>query len=662
MAELTFPFDEQGTALGARFTDRGCISCPTGYAYTADDALGALERTTNKVYLEGWKDYQKPEFPLANIPIRPATYQQMTRIKGVKHTAGYSQVFKTQFNDPTPNIDTFQVNAELINRCGGNLALATMIGNMNSIGCAPPFGNTGFIGKRTYTREAFTGTLNLGPFCITSYLDLMDFRNAMDAYQREAMKAAGMALEYEKIRRFIAMSPNNGAAVAGTRSARFASGNFADIPNSAGSFEWLIDSIERGLGAEIGKREGIVVKVSQQIFEYWVKKYVADNGNDFNLVAQMNWADLRVQAQGYQGSFAEGQFVLVSKRTNRRITIMVNNYDPIYLEVTRTGAALGQWEFQDWYLQELGSDIDNGGEGVWQKFNPYYGDPEQCEGAEKTLAELILIFTEKAFHYEAFPNSPFSGFTKPGVNTDLNNLWNSMMLRWYTGVEVDQYFLNKINEMVAGHGGPCLSNRYNTWFAGDVTFGLQLVEDDPTQMMALIVAVPSSGSPIEASEVLTSVSPGDPIVVTPVDHSDENPLLCKDYDQSTAPPDAPVGCFQVPEVLIYNLPESDDVTVTVTFQRVGGTSTSIATAFTVTDGTATEGSAPTDHFELANGTLTFAANASTATKNIILHPIHREEGDSQYVEAVINWTDDDEIICEGGFESTTLRLKLWEAP
>ena len=226
MAELTFPFDEQGTALGARFTDRGCISCPTGYAYTADDALGALERTTNKVYLEGWKDYQAPQFPLAGLPIRAATYQQMTRIKGVKHTAGYSQVYKTQFNDPTPQIDTFQVNAELINRCGGNLALATMIGNMNSIGCAPPFGNTGFIGKRTYTREAFTGTLNLGPFCITSYLDLMDFRNAMDAYQREAMKAAGMALEYEKIRRFISMSPNNGAAVAGTRTARFASGNF----------------------------------------------------------------------------------------------------------------------------------------------------------------------------------------------------------------------------------------------------------------------------------------------------------------------------------------------------------------------------------------------------------------------------------------------------
>jgi len=111
MPALSFPIDAQGANVGARFTDQGCISCPTGYAYTADEALATLERTTNKVLLEGWKDYQAPGFPLAGLPISSSTYQQMTRIKRVKHTAGYLQVHKTKFYDPTPNIGQFNISA-----------------------------------------------------------------------------------------------------------------------------------------------------------------------------------------------------------------------------------------------------------------------------------------------------------------------------------------------------------------------------------------------------------------------------------------------------------------------------------------------------------------------------------------------------------------------
>jgi len=537
-----------------------------------------------------------------------------------------------------------------------------MIGNMNNIGCAPPFGNTGFTGKRTYSQEAFTSVLNLGPFCVTSYLDLQDFRGAMDAYQREAMKAAGMALEYEKMRRFIAMSRNNGAAVAGTRVARFASGEFADIPNSAGSFEWLIESIERGLGAEIGKRAQVNVKVSQQVFEYWVKKYVADNGNEFNLQAQLKWSDLRVEAQGYQGSFAEGSFTLVSKRTNRKIKIMVENYDPVYIEFTRTGEEAGSWEFQDWYQTELGTDIDDDqGTGIWQKFNPYYGDPTKCEGTDRTLGEFIFIWMDGAFHYESFPNNPL-GFTRPGVETNLNNLWNSMSMRWYTGTEVDQYFLQKINEQLAGHGAPCLSNRYNTWFAGDVTFGLQLIEDDPTMMMTLAVAVPGSGSPIEATEEILPVDPGPALSVTPADHSAELPPLCTDFDQSTEPPAAPVGCFQSPEIMTFILPSpaEGNRTYAMSFDRVGGVSGTLTAPFTVVEGTATEGAAGTDTFQLASGSVVFAANSDTKTVNIILHPIVRGEDDPVFLEATLTWDNDPEVICEGGFTTTTLRFKLYD--
>lgn len=659
MAELQFPIDEQGAAAGARFTDRGCIQCPTGYSFSSDEALGTLEKVTNRVLLEGWKDFEGPRFPLTGVPIRAASSQQMTGLSSVRHTAGYSRVHRMKHYDPTPSLNTFEVSKELIERCGGNIAMATMLANTNSIGCAPPFGSTGFTGKRRYYRQAFTNVLNLGPFCITNFLDHQDFRGGMDAYQRAAIKASALATEYEKMRRFVDMSSRNGAAVAGTYAPRFGAANFQDVPDSPGSFEWLINAIERGLGGEIMRTEPVTVTVSQQLLEYWVKKYVADNGNDVNLQQQIDWSNLRVQAQGFQGQFADGRFTLISKRTNRKINIEVNDKTPVYVEVTKTGAAIGEWAFQDFYLEELGDDPEDGqGSGVFQTYNNYYGDPEACEGTEKRLCELIFIHTGKAFHYESFPTNPL-GWAMPEVETNLGNLWGSTQIEWFTGCEVDLYFLSKINEGLAGTGAPCLNNRDKTWFAGVIKNGLQVVEDEPREMMSLLVAVPTSQSPIEATDVITSVEPAAAVVIGA--QASLDPVICKAFDTNAEPDAETAGRFVAPERLNFNL-TSEDRTVTVVLQRTGGTNGTLTVPFTVTNGTATEGLAGTDHFELADGNIVFADGESTTELDIDLRSIERGDGDPTHVTATIVYDNSPVVIITGGFTSTELKLRLYVAP
>jgi len=659
MSQLKFPVDAQSESQSARFVDRGCIQCPEGHSFTSDEALGTLERVTNKVLLEGWKDFEGPQFPLRGLPVRTATSSQLTGLSSVRHTAGYSNMQRIKHFNPTPALDTFNVSHELIQRCGGNIAMATMLANTNSIGCAPPFGVTGFTGKRRYYRDSFTNVLNIGPFCITNFIDHQDFRGGMDAYQRAAIKASALATEYEKMRRFVDMSHRNGAAVAGTYRPTFGAANFRDVPDSAGSFEWLINAIETGLGGEINRTEPVTVSVSQQLLEYWVKKYVADTGNDVNIQQQIDWSTVMVQAEGYQGQFAGGKFSLVSKRTNRRINIQVNDVTPVYVEVTKTGPSQGEWGFQNFYLEELGDDPEEGqGSGVFQTFNPFYGDPETCEGSEKRLCEMIFIHTGRAFHYESFPTNPL-GWAMPQVETNLANLWGSTRIEWFTGCEVDIYFLNKINEGLAGTGAPCLNNRDKTWFAGVIKNGMQVVEDEPREMMTLLVALPSAQTPLERAEVLTSVEPNAPIVIT--SQPSEDPKICTAFDTGTSPDAEGAGHMVAPERLNFNL-GADSRTVSVVLQRVGGTNGSLTVPFTIVEGTALEGSAAGDHFTRANGNIVFADGESTTELVIILRSVERGDTDPTHVTATIAYDNSPQVIVDDGFEETELKLKLYVAP
>jgi hypothetical protein len=657
MAEITFPFAQNGKPTGARFTDKGCLSCPTGYSYSSDEAINVLERVTNNVLIQGWKDCEAPPFPLSKMPIKPASSQQMTGNSRVRHTAFYPDVKRTKFYDPTPNVTTYNVTRELLEKCGGDVATASLIANSNSIGCAPPRGDRGLAGKRRYYQSAFTSVKEIGPFCVTNFLDLQDFRGALEAYKRAAIKASAMSLEYEKLRRFVDMSLKNGTAVAGTTYPRFTPATYDAIPTSPGSFEWLINAIQRGLGAEIGPMEPVTVSLSPQLLKYYIQKYMRDHNIDLN----SDWSAVKMQAQGFQGSFAEGGFELRSMQTGRRI-IITTEWTPVYTEVYSTGASQAEWDFQDYFLTEVGDDPESDqAEGFWQTYNDAYGDAgafAECQASPgKVLCEQILIHTGKAFEYQAFPTNPL-GQSITGVETNMQNLWGSTQIQWFMGVEVDQYYLNTINAGLAGTGAPCFNNIDNTWFAGRIKTGMQLIELEPREMMSLLVAVPYTDSPIEKSEVCLPSAP--PAAITVSAREAQDPELCTKLPADVTADAAPAGCMQVPARLQFALPSSGTQTVAMQFIRTGGTNGTLTVPFTITEDTATEGSGGSDHFTLANGNIVFANGEDLTTKNIVLRSQVRGTTDPAFVNATMVLDNDPEVLCDGSRTSISLCFKLYD--
>lgn len=653
---LTFPFNEAGKPLGAKFTDRGCLSCPAGSAFTSDTALNTLERVTNNVLREGVKDFVLPNFPLADREIRAASHQQMSINSKVRHHVFYDEVQRTKWYNPMPSLETFTVTRELLQQCNGDLATARMLANSNSIGCAPPRGARGISGKDRYTSTAATAVFELGPFCVTDFLESYDFATLLDAYKRAAVEASGMALEYEKIRRFVEMSRNNGSAVAGTTAPVFFESTFGHIPNSPGSIEWLLNSIDKGIGGEINPNLTVNVSMSPQTFQYYIEKFAKDHNIAANFLTEPG--QFRLQTQAYITAFDEKDgtlgFTMQSRRTGRRIRLDTTK-TPIYVEFSRDGDA-GEWAFQRYFITQLGDDTEtNQANGFRREMNTAYGDAcavEYCQGAKKVLAELLLIDVPGAFHYEAFPTNPLGTQVAAGVQTNLNNLWGATEIMWHFGTAVDLYWLKPMNEQLAditNASPPCFSNIDNTWFAGRLKVGCQFVEDAPRQMMTLAVKVPSHMSVIEKSDCCLPCDP--PAAITISAQPGRDPKLCTQIPAQEAD-DTLAGCMRAPKILKFNLPSDGNLTVAVQFERRNGNDGALTVPFTIVEGTATEGAAGSDHFVRAAGNIVFADGEDTALVNFVLHPIHRQSGDPAFVQAIMRFDNAPVVIC--GEEGATV--------
>lgn len=658
-AMLTFPFNEGGRApLGARFTDRGCISCPTNYGYTPDSVLSTLEAATNVLLMEGVKMWRIPTFPLTDIPIREGNPQAMSNIRPYRYHAFYPDLHHTQFQNPTPDRQIGNITRELLQQCNGDLATARVIANANSLGCAPPRGARGLTGKDAYSRTAATATFELGPFCTTDYVELLDFQTMLDAISRAAVNGAGLALSYERIRQYVAMSRNNGVAIAGTTEPRFSQSSFDAIPDSPGSIEWLANAIDIGIGGEIDPGLTVDVHVSRQLYQYWLEKFMRDHDVDLRLDRP---SEFRVQAQGFVAAFNIGaggavDFVMESQRTNRRIRITTSR-TPIYIEMARNQDS-AEWDFQPYFVTELGDDTDTGNaNGFRQSMNTRYGDGcFYCEGQSKTLAEMILIYAPGSFHYETFPANPLRTRI-PNVESNLQTLWGATEIMWHTGVEVDLYYLNEINTALAGRGFPCYNNKDKTWFAGRLKTGHQFVEDAPREMMALLVKVPTAASPIEKSACLLPCEPPAPITIT--NAPSKSPDLCS-YLPPDQTPDDEAGCMLAPSRLQFNLPCVDAKEVTVILNRREGVDGALVVPFAVVNGTATEGAALPNQFNIVQGSVTFADGEDTAELVIALNPVQRGLGDPAYVNAILRWDNAPAVICgeAGATVDTKLCFKL----
>lgn len=646
-AELTFPFDRSGAPLGAKI-DQGCLSCPTGYAYGADSAISTLERVTNNVLTLGYKDYDMPKFPLAGMPVGAARTQQMTGIRRTRPHVFFENVHRAKWHSPVPEAVTYDTMRKLIDQCGGSVATARLIANSNSIGCAPPRGPRGVSGKDALFQDAATTVFELGPFCITDFLELEGFQSHLNAYKAAAIKATGMALEYEKIRRFVSMSRANGAAVAGTTKARFSPTTFSDIPNSPGSLEWLANSIDTGIGGEIRHGTMVEVNVSTQLFQYWLEKFKKDH----DIVMNLDIANFANQIKGFITTFDDqGGFTLRSKRTNRLIKITTTK-DPVYVELYKNSDGTAEWDFQAYYKTEVGDDSDvTQANGFRQSMNTAYGDAAAfCDGETKRLAEMIMIHTTEAFHYEAFPTNPLGAKIPADVETNLQRLWGATEINWFFGADVDLYYLKDLNAMIEGTGAPCFSNIDKTWFAGRLKTGLMFVEDDPRQMMTLLVAVPGESSVIEKSEVCLPCEPPTAVTITPRPGLD--PLLCEALPVGVAEDTGDTGCMRLPKTYRFQLPAVGNKTVSLFLERRDGSTGTLTVPFTIVDGTALEGAGSDKHFLRADGNIVFAEGETEKQLDIVLHPFIRGAGDPKFVQAILRIDNAPVVVC--GEEGATV--------
>lgn len=652
MAVLTLPFSSTSKLRPASFGDGSNLACPTGSKYSTDDALGALERTTNQILIEGFQDYSTPKFPLAGEPVKPATFQTMSINSRVVQHVFYSNTKKTKFYNPVPGLVNYELTQQLIESCGGSIATAQFIANSNSIGCAPPRFERGISGKDRYYQSAVTSGYELGPFCVTEYLDLENFAATLEAYKTAAIKAAGMSMEYEKVRKFVEMSRANASAVAGTIQPVFSSGQYSEFPTSSGSLEWILRSIDLGIGGEVPANVDIVVKTSAQLRKFWINQYNAQHGAHI----QETLGSVAQNVKDYIISFEQGDdFVMRSLRTNRRVIFRISDM-PLYVQVEPTGTDLAEWDFQDFYVTQPGNDTMSGqANGFRQAFNPHYGDPTlYCQGTDIKLAEQILIYTDRAFEYQSFPNNPL-GVAIQGVETNMANLWNGTNIQWFTGVEVQNYFLDPMNVAFAGTGFPQLSNISNTWFAGRLTFGMQFVENRPLEMMSLLIRVPQDEAPLAATQTLIECGRPAPIVITSAP-TNSAPVFCTPIPDSSVPDGVP-GLAWTPVKLSYELPASGTQSVTVYLQRTGGTTGTLTLPFTVTNDTATQG----DQFTLANGNVVFADGDDSATLTFVLNSVARGDTDPCFVGANIVWDNSPVVLNTGAVTTTRLCLKLYEA-
>lgn len=639
-AELTFPYDRDGRPLGAKL-DQGCLSCPSGYAYGADTAINTLERVTNNVLTLGYKDYNMPRFPLAGLPVQAARTNQLTGIRRVRPHVFFENVHRAKWYSPVPEAVTFDTMRKLIDQCGGSVATARLIANSNSIGCAPPRGPRGVSGKDALFQDAATTVFELGPFCITDFLELEGFQSHLNAYKAAAIKATGMALEYEKIRRFVSMSKVNGAAVAGTTKPRFSASTFSDIPNSPGSLEWLANAIDSGIGGEIRHGTQVEVNVSRQLFQYWLEKFKKDH----DIIMNLDIANFSMQIKGFITSFdGPDGFIMQSKRTNRKIRISTTA-DPVYVEIYKNVDGTAEWDFQPYYVTEVGDDSDiTQANGFRQSMNTQYGEAcAVCDGESKRLAEMIMIHTSEAFHYEAFPTNPLAANIPGDVETNLQRLWGATEMNWFFGADVDLYYLKQLNEMIAGTGAPCFSNIDKTWFAGRIKTGLMFVEDDPRQMMTLLVAVPGESSVIEKSECCLPAEYPEAVTITP--RPGDDPLLCEKLPDGVSEDAEPAGCMRLPKRAEFQLPASGNRTVSLFFERRDGSNGTLTVPYTVVEGTALEGATGTDHFVLSAGNIVFADGETEKQLDIVLHPFVRGAGDPKFVQALLRIDNAPVVLC-----------------
>lgn len=624
----------------SRLVGSGCLECPSGHRVAADDGLGALETLAKNILTLESREFDGPKFPLSEMPVLEA---KTPLVGGDDYSIEYDYHIPNLQDiltyDPTPSRTIANRVTDAIQNCGFD-AVASTMAEMSSIFCNPPRGKTGVMGKDVAPILSRAVPLEMGPFCTTQFQNVDDLAmmyRKMAAYYPNALM---QVLNYQRIRDFVSSNYNLASAVAGVRSPRFAQFGFIDRPTSPGCLPWFQEALDQIVGYA-SQREGWKVCMSQRIFSYWMEEYAKEKGVTLNV----DWNNLNANVGDYViQSNDPSSVTLRTKRRNIQFTIDFS-MEPIYVTDNQIGANEYSWNFQPYFETRAGDDTRSGeAAGFVREVNPHYGAAcSACPDGSQSLSELILIYNGESHEYEAFPTNPFGSIAELSeVDSSIANIVNSMEMRLFFGVEVDEYFLKPLFEGV----GNCPSNIDNTWFAGRIWAGMRTRLKRKRAAGALLVKVPIEGmvNPEQGTCMVDQYS--DPITLT--NHAPESGSReCVDVSGET--PADPEGCLR-PQALYELTRPAENTVIEIEVDRVGGLATDLTADYATADGTAAAG---TD-YTAASGTLTVEEGRTRKVIQITILGGDAVVSDPATTQFVVDWTGDD--LCEGSITQTVIKI------
>lgn len=609
----------------SRLVGSGCLTCPDGSRISGDQGLSALETLAKNIMVLNTPEFDGPKYPLAELPTKQAS---SAHSDADNHTIRYDyhipNIHEIGMHNPNPSRTLADRVIEAVNNCGPD-AIVSNAFEMSSMGCNPPRGRTGVMGKDVAPIISAAAPLEMGPFCVTMFQDFDHLSQVFKRMEAHYPNAAMQILNYNKIRNFVGSCYNLASAVAGTRDPRFNPYQFIDRPNSTGSLEWFMSAVDR-ITSFATSRDNWRVSMSRRVFKNWMLQYAADHGVTINA----DFSNLNQQVGSYNiQSNGVDSVSLITDVHNTKITIDFTK-DPIYVTDNQIGASSYEWNFQPWFITRPGDDVRSGqAAGYVRDKNPDYGFAcSACPDGMQSLSELILIYNDEYIQYEAFPKSPFADLGMlDGLSTDLQNLWASMQMRFYFGSEVDEYFLKPL---FSGTGN-CPSNIDNTWFAGRMWFAFRQRILRARAAGALLVKVPPSGGLLtETSSCLQEAYP-DPIVLTarePQQGSRECVVVDEEEISDPAGELRPACSFSVTAT-------GENQTIQIEVERRDGLAGALELDYTMTEGTAT---AP-EHYTDASGSLDFAEGQTRRVLNVVIKAqdcVDAEDAGTKRF--YINWT------------------------
>ncbi len=631
----------------------GALNCPSGTRYGASDLLGALEAASEHVMKLGNRSFTNPRFEISTVRTVAARSDQPTNNRvNTRYRTFWPNLHAVRFDDPTPK-STLGLKVNKDYREMGPVEIAASQHDTTSIGCSPSLGAGALMGKDVMTPWADTGTLSLGPFCVTEFQAFEDLVAILRSAADQAPSAAVTALHYNRIRDVVSHCRKNAAPIVNQLSPHFQRYSFSNLPDTQGTLEWWIEWAG-SVSIDFPRMEALEICMSAGLLKHLVREYLAAHNVQFEAM----FGTEMVSVGNYSLQFASGQSVKVmNDRTNQEILFKSTpGIEPTYVYAKETASGQIEWDFQPYFRIREGEDTRTGQASGWvQTKSDDYGrarvyDP--ATGVMTRVYELVALRSkEESFDFETFATNPFKlngMFDSANLESNLDALWNSPELDWMFGHDVDRYMLEPMRAADPSFTG---NNMNKTWFGARLTIGGVVNVDNYENWSYVLVPVVDArrggSAAVVKSDVVTSESqqiiPSRPDAFEP----------CEPNGDAPANPSGSVvtSCGSLDVQL---QPEGNDISYPVFFARTGGFAGDLAdVTVTIKDHTAEAG----EDFEVpADLVLEWPAGKQHQSLNITFHGRNRSDdanGGDRYL--VLKFAGDD--LAEGACTEVRLNLK-----